>query len=1065
MSDRLAVSLGVEDFNLYKQQMTEAKALAIDVNKTINALGTVNFNKVIVSATDQVSAGFQKAQTSAKTFERENKKAFDSITKDIQKSLDVQLKEYEKSERERVQMEKETARQITQINKETARSVASFEKGLEQMTKDRVKEQNRAIKKGADDFLDLLNKVNAEEKRINNSRPAGVSNRGGNVIGEIASGLGFGTAGNLLSGTLGVAAGVGAAVYGINKFIDVSEQAIQKSIESARANRLLSASATELGVTYADLSEKNRKFAFDAGLSNVAASSTTARIAQLARGSGKPQDFDRISQSFLDLGAARGIDTNDLETLIGTILSGQDEGLNKLGIADPSKLYESYGRQLGKTADQLTQFEKVQAAVNAVVEKGAIFTGANQAKMNSLEGTVLRNAAAWENLKTSLSDNFAKSYEVTSFLEELSKGVKSLTANLDDLQTKASKGIKITDKDISDAAQPGALSSIGSTIGKGFLQFMSGVATLPRIATLGLYNPLQSSADKFATASVNLSPEYQQQYREDFLRQQINAQKLQEAIQKKAAEDQKKALDDQVKKQQEITDQIKLQADLKVTRENPFTTISQLENQYRGLTNDFFNKVNLDQTKKAEEAAKTLEEIYKRTSQDFRLRLQNPANSLADIRKTLADVQNSEKLIPNEKQSLIFDAEGKIKSNIEQGLTKVDQLQKQFVSTVDSLFVKASSANPFSKIFADANKSIDTLRENLRGLSPELIGLFEEMERKQQSLALFETRLNNALDVLGLREQAANLRNPSTTKALTKDDIENTQAAFANKTIFNPFYDMTGGDDSRGLFRNQSYNPFSITGKIVEDLAYSGGGNLSKTQIQDIYERGLLNNISGTRPSDLPPAILDRGYKLDPSRSFVFNSSLDVAARGLDKNPLTQNPNQVLFPSDSNLSLNQQSLITSLANDRLRMQGLLGDNPNQTAQDRLQKQFDVITGFKAQNDEELGIADRKILALIQGVDPNNLNDYQRNLAAGAAERQADRKSNEESEARQREQKRDELLQKTYEETKKLREIAEKQGKEGVETTLRVVDETSGRKVASVTNTRPNPKNTADHYKK
>ena len=98
----------------------------------------------------------------------------------------------------------------------------------------------------------------------------------------------------------------------------------------------------------------------------------TARITQLATNSGRTNDIEKLQKGFLDLSSARGIGVADLDNLIGTILSGQDEGLNRLGLSDPSKLQATYAASIGKTADQLSQMEKTQAAVNAVMEKAAI---------------------------------------------------------------------------------------------------------------------------------------------------------------------------------------------------------------------------------------------------------------------------------------------------------------------------------------------------------------------------------------------------------------------------------------------------------------------------------------------------------------------------------------------------------------------------------------------------------------------------------------------------------------------------------------------------------------------
>ena len=175
---------------------------------------------------------------------------------------------------------------------------------------------------------------------------------------------------------------IGAAVSfaAVFKFLDGAKD---KAFEAEKANFRLASAATEAGLAYGVLGQKSRQFANDAGLAETAAASVEARIAQLATFSGKPENIDKLNTAFLDLSAAKGISSNELDNLIGTILSGQDEGLNRLGIGDPSTLYAKYKVEIGAVSRELTQMEKVQAAVNAVLEKSATFAGANADKMNS----------------------------------------------------------------------------------------------------------------------------------------------------------------------------------------------------------------------------------------------------------------------------------------------------------------------------------------------------------------------------------------------------------------------------------------------------------------------------------------------------------------------------------------------------------------------------------------------------------------------------------------------------------------------------------------------------------
>src|SRR5690606_33537798 len=150
-----------------------------------------------------------------------------------------------------------------------------------------------------------MRRVEAEERKTNAIRSSG--------------GLGgaLGGVGSLLGG-LGISVGVAS-------FVSAARSAVEISVDQVRQNRLLASSATEAGISFAKAADQNRAFADQLGLSERQAAATTARILQLAARAGRPQDAQKLQTGFADLSAAYGIDPNDLQTLIGTILSGQDE--------------------------------------------------------------------------------------------------------------------------------------------------------------------------------------------------------------------------------------------------------------------------------------------------------------------------------------------------------------------------------------------------------------------------------------------------------------------------------------------------------------------------------------------------------------------------------------------------------------------------------------------------------------------------------------------------------------------------------------------------------------------
>ncbi|MBA3712456.1 MAG: hypothetical protein H0W76_08395, partial [Pyrinomonadaceae bacterium] len=208
--------------------------------------------------------------------------------------------------------------------------------------------------------------------------------------GEFASGLGGGFGLPLGAGAVGAAVGIGAAA--------AFKASYDAGRELERSNRLIGASAKEAGIAYDVLTAKAAAFSRLTAVSRAEGTETFAQLTRLAQVAGKTDQLDKIAKGFADLGAARGIKGAELATLAQQILSGQDEGLNRLGLPDPSKLYAEYAKGIGRTAESLTQAEKATAALDAVMRKAAIFNGAAERQLQTGAGQIDAFTASIKNL-------------------------------------------------------------------------------------------------------------------------------------------------------------------------------------------------------------------------------------------------------------------------------------------------------------------------------------------------------------------------------------------------------------------------------------------------------------------------------------------------------------------------------------------------------------------------------------------------------------------------------------------------------------------------------------------
>ena len=111
------------------------------------------------------------------------------------------------------------------------------------------------------------------------------------------------------------------------------------------------------------------------GLSKAQASDFAVEMAKLASKAGDVGKAGPALQSFLDIGAARGLTAAQTLKAVQQAILGIDEGTDKLFNANPSVLYEQFAAAIGTTAGKLTDQEKAQALLTAATIDGAKVQG------------------------------------------------------------------------------------------------------------------------------------------------------------------------------------------------------------------------------------------------------------------------------------------------------------------------------------------------------------------------------------------------------------------------------------------------------------------------------------------------------------------------------------------------------------------------------------------------------------------------------------------------------------------------------------------------------------------
>lgn len=223
------------------------------------------------------------------------------------------------------------------------------------------------------------------------------------------------------------------------------------------------------------------------------------------------------------------------------------------------------------------------------------------------------------------------------------------------------------------------------------------------------------------------------------------------------------------------------------------------------------------------EASKRRVEELRRLEQEIRERGRQTSSDRSNVFEQQAE--NYKK-----SQESARKAQEEFAKSVEEGRKKVGELGKTYNAVLDGIVQRSNANNPFVQLFSEADRSMKVLRENTRGLSRDVIAQFEAMEQKANSLKLFEARIESGLGALGLRNEAANFRNPvDPEKNRLQQDAIIRQFLADNPNYGNSFF---GGS---GDFRS---------------ITYDQNGNMDEATRRDILSRSQLGRNTLETPAD-----------------------------------------------------------------------------------------------------------------------------------------------------------------------------------------------------------------------
>lgn len=165
--------------------------------------------------------------------------------------------------------------------------------------------------------------------------------------------------------------------------IKSSNDAYQEYLSS---NRQLSAAAILTGANLTNLNkiseQTKNKFSLTSGQANL----FTIELTKLGQKAGDVSKVQESINALMNLGAGQGLTAEQSLYAIKQAILGIDEGTDKLFQKNPSVIYDDYAKSIGTTAGKLTDQQKAQALLNAVLVSGNKLTGSYSDYLNSAAG-------------------------------------------------------------------------------------------------------------------------------------------------------------------------------------------------------------------------------------------------------------------------------------------------------------------------------------------------------------------------------------------------------------------------------------------------------------------------------------------------------------------------------------------------------------------------------------------------------------------------------------------------------------------------------------------------------
>jgi hypothetical protein len=217
-----------------------------------------------------------------------------------------------------------------------------------------------------------------------------------------------------------VASAIQGITGAIDRLLESGRNFVQRAVEEAKAaagaHLYLASAVREVGGNFESAAKQARSFARDVGIAEKFGKSLFAQAGLQLAQAGSQFSVDEYVRAFADAAAARGRSLEELPELIGGLFT-DDATSDKILGKNPSGVYEEYAAAVGRSAASLSEMEKKQALVNAVVAVGAGNVGGAAARLQNFGGLVEQTSALITDLFAKVGDNIGRLRGVRQFVE------------------------------------------------------------------------------------------------------------------------------------------------------------------------------------------------------------------------------------------------------------------------------------------------------------------------------------------------------------------------------------------------------------------------------------------------------------------------------------------------------------------------------------------------------------------------------------------------------------------------------------------------------------------------